>query len=362
MATTGSEKKGNDRFAAELIRASKVGLAAFAAEEVARRGQPTEHDPQRFQVWARRFEHWLEYLAAAIGADRAEVFASAVASARESATDDDPLVAELVHGLRSLHSVLQSSLPEAAGEIAGRYIEVAERACTEDVRSPTSFVDPSQVPFGSLTAQYLAEVLQGNRTRASEVALKALHAGSSVRDVYMNLLVPAQREIGRMWHTGAINVAEEHKATAATELVMSRLRLEFPPATPRGRSVMAASVQGDHHSIGIRMVADFFELDGWNVTYLGSNVPSLDLAQCLVDQPHDLLALAVTLPPQLSSAEELIEELRDAPELRRLRILVGGTAFVGTGDLWREMGADGFAIDAESAIHVGRLLVENPLN
>lgn len=127
-----------------------------------------------------------------------------------------------------------------------------------------------------------------------------------------------------------------------------------------GPSVLAATVQDDHHAVGIRMVADFFEWEGWSVTYLGCNVPSADLVQTLSAEPHDLLALAVNLPPYLRDAENLIRDLRAIPELKSLKILVGGPAFARTDSLWREIGADGFASDAASAVAIGQQLVASP--
>ena len=57
------------------------------------------------------------------------------------------------------------------------------------------------------------------------------------------------------------------------------------------------------------------------------------------------------------SAESLISDLRADSRVNGLRILLGGRALAGTGELWKQLGADGHATSAESAISIGKKLV-----
>ena len=74
---------------------------------------------------------------------------------------------------------------------------------------------------GRLASEYLLAVLEGDRRRASHVILDTVDGGRAIRDVYLQVLLPAQREVGRMWLVGEVNVAEEHFASATTKMVMS---------------------------------------------------------------------------------------------------------------------------------------------
>ena len=57
---------------------------------------------------------------------------------------------------------------------------------------------------------------------------------------------------------------------------------------------MAACIADELHEIGIRMVADFFEMDGWDTYYIGSDVSSTAILQVVEKHEAKVLALSVT--------------------------------------------------------------------
>ncbi|MHC4219787.1 MAG: cobalamin B12-binding domain-containing protein, partial [Planctomycetota bacterium] len=192
-----------------------------------------------------------------------------------------------------------------------------------------------------------------------QVICDAADAGTPVQEIYSGALQPAQIEIGRMWHRGEITVADEHFATATSEHVMSLLRPRFARAAPRDQRVLATAVSGDLHALGIRMVAEFLEMDGWDVIYLGANMPGVDLIRALAVMNVDLLALSATSFLNLRGVGELIEAIRGTSELASTKIIVGGAPFNLVEDLWRELGADGTAPSAAEAVHVATRLLGN---
>jgi MerR family transcriptional regulator, light-induced transcriptional regulator len=174
--------------------------------------------------------------------------------------------------------------------------------------------------------------------------------------VYSRILQPALAEVGRLWHLGESSVADEHLATATVERVMARLRPHFNRAGRRNRTVLATSVSGDLHAIGVRMVADFFEMDGWDALCLGANTPGEDVQDMLRSTPANLLAVSASGLLHLRELGEMIAAVRAAPDLAGLPILVGGAAFNTIPDLWREVGADGSASSAAAAVDAGNRL------
>ena len=67
---------------------------------------------------------------------------------------------------------------------------------------------------------------------------------------------------------------------------------------------------GNQHDIGLQVVADFFEMDGWKVIHLGSDMPIPDLVQAVESYQPDLLALSVSLHAQLVTLTETIQAVR----------------------------------------------------
>jgi methanogenic corrinoid protein MtbC1 len=173
--------------------------------------------------------------------------------------------------------------------------------------------------------------------------------------IYGEVLAPSLCELGRLWHLGEISVAEEHFATTTAQMVMSEVLSRATPAPHDGRVVLAASVEGDSHDMGVRILADLLELSGWRAIFLGSNVPADELAGGARDFGADLVAVSATLPVHLRAVEAAVMSVHALP--RRCPVLVGGPAFCRCPESWRVVGADAYAACAVEAVRVADALV-----
>jgi MerR family transcriptional regulator, light-induced transcriptional regulator len=206
-------------------------------------------------------------------------------------------------------------------------------------------MDPEQVLAG-----YVDAVASGDRHRAFAEVEGALRDGMSLRVLYLEVFQPALREVGRRWETGALSVAQEHLATAITQTAMSRLAAElFRRAPAGGPSVLAACVETERHDVGLRMLCDLLELEGWTTRFLGSTVPPSDLVHMARETRPDVIALSASLPPSLMAVRGLTSELRRLGPPAPL-ILVGGRPFLGHPELAAKIGADLTAQDAGEAV------------
>lgn len=212
-----------------------------------------------------------------------------------------------------------------------------------------SFLVPD-APLANLTRSYLTALLDGDRRQASTLVLDAVATGIPVKDIYLHVFQRAQYEVGRLWQVHDISVAQEHYCTAATQLIMSQLYPHIFSVASTGGTFVATCVSGDLHEIGVRMVADFFEIDGWNTYYLGANTPDADVVAAVIERKADLLGISATISGHLRAVSALIKAVRANDACRHVTILVGGYPFAVAPDLWREVGADGTALDAQAAI------------
>jgi methanogenic corrinoid protein MtbC1 len=122
--------------------------------------------------------------------------------------------------------------------------------------------------------------------------------------------------------------------------------------------MIATCVGGELHEIGVRMVADLFEMAGWDSYYLGANSPVQGVLQAIEDRQPDVLAISATLTVHVGQVREMIERVRAAHHEESPVILVGGYPFLLSTDLWQRVGADGFAPNAEQAVQVANALVD----
>lgn len=220
-----------------------------------------------------------------------------------------------------------------------------------EARQPASLPEKPR-PLTGLAKEFFEALQRGEREAAFRIVSAALENGTGIKELYLDVFSPSLREVGRLWAAGSINVAEEHHFTEETQVLISRLHhaIESAARPKRGLRCVVFAVDGEQHVIGARMVADFLEMDGWDVYHLGGNLSIRHAMRALLDRPAHLLALSVSLTQNLGAAEDLITAVRGEKSMRPMKILVGGHALHGNPGLWQEMRADGTAPDAAGAV------------
>ena len=201
----------------------------------------------------------------------------------------------------------------------------------------------------TLRDRYLAAQLEGQRHEAVRLIMEeGLGAGVSVPDLELLVIGPAQREIGRLWQENRITVAQEHMATAISQLAMAQLYRHLPRDPANGKRVTVACVEGELHEVGARIASDFLEMAGFDVEFLGANVPTDSLVQWVQDARPDLLCLSATMSFHLPALTEAIERVRAL--LPALPIAVGGHAFEWARGLEDRLGVTFYGKDARALV------------
>lgn len=193
--------------------------------------------------------------------------------------------------------------------------------------------------------QGFADVLIGRSPReARTAALGLLDQGVLPRALYLEVLAPALREVGTRWQLGLISVAQEHLATAIVTSLMASVapRLAEPP--PVDRLAVLACTDGELHDVGLRMVGDFLEADGWEVLFLGALTPPDELVRLVSSSKPDVVGLSTGLTTHLTSSGATIAAIRGGDQAPF--IMVGGQAYGPDGAAARMIGADVWLEDA----------------
>lgn len=336
-----------------MLREQNISLAEeIVSLHYARAGRVwNSYGNTGWQKSVRDVGYHLNYLAEAIEADDAGLF-----------TEYVEWVRGLFIGLNFPENTLEITLEcmqivlndyPAAQPILDAALHVLENPYIHTL----SFVQP-QSRLGELAETYLHYLLDGKRYLASDLILQSVRTGTPIPDLYLHVFQPVQHEIGRLWHTNQISVAQEHYCTAATQMIMSQLYPYIFSGERKGPHVVVACVGGELHEIGARMVADFFEMHGWNTTFLGANTPQTEILHALELWNAQLLALSVTMTFHVGQARDLITQLRARPSVSQIPVMVGGYPFNLAPGLWRSVGANGYAYDAPGAITEAHRLLD----
>lgn len=344
-------------FAAKILETSASAYAGMSAglllenrPDIAERFAPSA-----MRDWKANFRQRILELAAALHAGEPSIFKSRVKWQRKAFSARRLEESDLQSSLDVLRQVLLEELPEPAKNGVAGYLETAMESFEETLGEdhPLSLDDP----FEELALRYLEPALRGDGGDAIDVLVQAVESERvSICDAY-NVLLTAQKEVGRLWHLGELRVAEEHVVTMTAERATSALFRLTDRQPSIGRTAIVAAVADNRHSLPVRILADLFEAAGWRSICLGADVPPADLAAAVSYFEADLLALSVALPTQLKTAHHTIEAVKDTAS-EDIKIIVGGGAFDDAHDLWQKLGADGFLPDLEGAVELGRSLVD----
>ncbi|MBC7889304.1 MAG: cobalamin B12-binding domain-containing protein [Ferruginibacter sp.] len=298
----------------------------------------------------------LSYLSEAIRAESTEIFTAYLEWAQVMLQTRKIPVQDLMDNLDCMENACQQLLPAADYQKITPYIKNGIQRLKILRPLPASCLTESN-PLLPVAKEYLSLLLKANRNQAKSLILELVKNNYPVADIYEHIFQATQYEVGLLWQTNKITVAHEHYCTAATQLIMASLYPYIFDTEKKGAKMLACTVSGDLHEIGIRMVSDFFEMDGWDTYYMGSNMPDTSIISAAKEQQADILAISVTMPFHIHKAESLIKKIRSDEEIASLKIIVGGYPFSLVPDLWSRIGADGAAGNAKQAIKLANQMI-----
>lgn len=262
----------------------------------------------------------------------------------------------MIATLECTEAVLETYLSPDQMQVVSKYIRAGITEMANEPEIDNSFI-MADSPLYNLSLEFHESLVRGDKKTASQLISRAVDNNVPIREIYLHVFQVSQYEVGRRWLRSEISVAQEHFCSAATQMIMSQLYPYIFSGDRSGKSMVAASIGGELHEIGIRMVSDFFEMDGWNTYYLGANSPTSSILDAVKRHKSSVLALSIAMPYHGRLLKQAIEEIRAHSMGSDLKILVGGNAVNRRNGDFEAFGADGFAADAGSAVTLANQLI-----
>lgn len=206
-----------------------------------------------------------------------------------------------------------------------------------------------------LLAQLTQAVLEGDFETATRLTREALAAGVEPLIVIDRGLVPGMDQAGDKFSSGEYFLPNLLMAARAMQESMEFIEPELlsrdEQMTNEG-TVVIGTVHGDIHEIGKSLVATMFTANGFKVHDLGVDVPVERFVECVRDTEADILGLSALLTTTMVVQRDVIEALSEAGLRENVKVLVGGAPVHA---MWaEEIGADGYASDAVTAVRVAQ--------
>jgi len=199
-------------------------------------------------------------------------------------------------------------------------------------------------------------VVGGDSNASLELTKKAMDVGISATEILDRGLLPGIEIVGEQFEKQEIFFPELLMAADTMKATVALLRPELSKSKipPIGKCVIG-TVEGDAHDIGKNLVKMMLEQNGWEVTDLGTDVPTEKFCSVIEEGNFDILGLSALLTVTMHVMDDIIKALKATGLRDKVKIMVGGAPV--TQSFTDQIGADAYAKDAVEAARKAKSLV-----
>jgi len=206
-----------------------------------------------------------------------------------------------------------------------------------------------------LSALYKA-ILEGNVTATQDGVQAALDAGLEPGNILADGMIAAMKEVGRLFEEGEYYVPEMLIAARAMQAGMLLLKPHLLSSDVKSAGKVAiGTIKGDLHDIGKNLVALMLEGAGFEIIDLGVDVAPEKFIEAITTGGADIVAFSALLTTTMSNMKTTIDAIRQTGQRNKVKVIIGGAPV--TQAYADQIGADGFAADASSAVSLAQSLI-----
>ncbi len=250
------------------------------------------------------------------------------------------------------YEILKSSvcrvLDKENSELAARYLNMAIEAtnnCSFENLPEDEFILGD---FGDIKSGYLS-LLMENKSREAIKYISDSGENISLVNLYDDVLKNVMCRVGDLWYKNKITVDKEHFCTSTTQVALSQFYNKIFSRPRKDKTIITCCIGSELHEMGIRMLSDLFEYNGWDSFYLGSAVPLNAILHAIEEYKPMVISLSVTMPQHLKQCFETIYAIREKYG-DGIKIMVGGRAFTLTDNVWEKWPVDFYSTSAQEAV------------
>ena len=225
-------------------------------------------------------------------------------------------------------------LATEAGHSIGRIANLPTKELLELIGTEGTIAQPRPIAKEVVSQEtslrfYIASCIAAIKQFEAQALESTLFAASAAfsQPVFLEkLIAPLMREIGEQWKAGTLRIAQEHLATAVVRTLLGNIYQGFDISAAMPNLVIATP-RGQFHEIGALIAGTTAASQGWQVTYLGPNLPAEEIIGCVVQNSVKAIGLSITYP---TDDPHLANELR---KIRRgiqehIALFVGGSGAI----------------------------------
>lgn len=212
----------------------------------------------------------------------------------------------------------------------------------------------SHLFYATLARAYLAALLRAEKHKAAELVFSALGQGADLYNIYILVFRATLHELGLLWQQNTVSFTMVQFCSMTTQYIMSELYPQTFNTLRNGHRLVAATVPGDRHTIGIHFLADILQYRGWDTMLLSGYSSSSDICSTVVGHGAGVVALSVSTTAHFRSAVEVIKRIRASAQ--HTTIMMGGALLSHRTHFFQSLGADEYAGSLTQAISIAERL------
>ncbi len=204
--------------------------------------------------------------------------------------------------------------------------------------------------------KFFKALSEGNMDTVKELTQGALQSGESAEAILKEGLIPAMDKIGRQFKINEIYIPEVLIAARAMHAGLAVLKpiLAKSGSSSMGKVVLG-TVKGDLHDIGKNLVGMMLEGAGFEIVDAGIDVPAEKFIQAAKEHKAQVIGMSSLLTTTMVQMKETIAKIKEAGLNPKVKTIIGGAPV--THEFAKQIGADGYAPDAASAVDMVKELL-----
>ncbi len=236
---------------------------------------------------------------------------------------------------------LKERLPDDL--VANLAREVIRRVASKD----QEFDPAKQAPDQEYLETLCNALIAANDKEAEEMIGGLRAEGAKAEAIYLKHLSASARLLGEWWEEDRVNFTQVTLGTGRMFAIMRSMRHLFEPDVfTQDRTALFASVPGEDHTMGVRMAADLFRKEGWEIG-LKIGLDHDSLVAEIEKSPHGIVGLSISGQHSIDALSRLVVALNIC--CPHVRILVSGQNIKEVRPILSLMGLDGIAGTIEEA-------------
>jgi 5-methyltetrahydrofolate--homocysteine methyltransferase len=216
---------------------------------------------------------------------------------------------------------------------------------------------------GEIQNKLREALINGDIESTVELTRNALKQGADPLDIIQQILIPTLNKVGQDFQDFIIFLPELMAAGEAAEKATAILEEAIAASGKRAASIgtiVIGTVENDVHDIGKNIVSTLLRSHGFKVVDLGRNVPPSVFFDNAEKEKADIVAMSSLMTTTRPSTRSTINLFKELGRRENYKFIVGGGCI--TQEWADEIGADGYAPDAASAVNVCKQLLKQGID